>query len=126
MLFRVAHESSSIRHNACMLLNSPTMCPLGQVPRKGAVDPRLAEVVSAGGFADLCVLLDQVCAVKRFNFTFAVVVGINAGSYQRRYCFEHQADAQAALKAWDGSKHPPGPWIKCKGAGIDLLNPALC
>ena len=31
----------------------------------------------------------------------------------------------AALAAWDGEEHPGGPWIKCKGAGIDLLNPSF-
>ena len=34
-------------------------------------------------------------------------------------------DALRALLDWDGLGHPAGPWIKCKGAGIDLLNPAL-
>ena len=35
-------------------------------------------------------------------------------------------DSQIALRAWDGEEHPGGPWMKCKGAGIDLLNPAFC
>ena len=30
-----------------------------------------------------------------------------------------------ALALWDGQGHPSGPWIKCKGAGVDLLNPSL-
>ncbi|MCY1224458.1 hypothetical protein D9M72_366160 [compost metagenome] len=64
-----------------------------------------------------------MCAVKQFNYTTAVVVGLDDVGYQRRYCYEHRADAQAALAAWDGCEHPSGPWIKCKGAGIDLLNP---
>jgi len=55
-----------------------------------------------------------------------VVVGLDDVGYQRRYCYEHQLAARAALLAWDGRGHPPGPWIKCKGAGIDLLNPAFC
>jgi len=55
-----------------------------------------------------------------------VVVGLDAVGYQRRYCYEHAADARAALMAWDGNGHPSGPWIKCKGAGIDLLNPNFC
>ncbi|MBB3180956.1 hypothetical protein FHW64_005395 [Variovorax sp. Sphag1AA] len=67
----------------------------------------------------------EVCAIKKFNFTTAVVVGLHAQGYERRYCYEHAADARAALAAWDGRGHPGGPWIKCKGAGIDLLNPAF-
>ncbi len=66
-----------------------------------------------------------LCALNRFNFTTGLVVGLHADHYERRYCYEHQHDAHEALQAWDGRGHPGGPWIKCKGAGIDLLNPAL-
>ena len=38
---------------------------------------------------------------------------------------EHHQDAALALQAWSGKGHPSGPWIKYKGAGIDLLNPKL-
>lgn len=86
----------------------------------------LAEVLSASGYTDIRVLQAQVCAVKQFNFTTAVVVGLDDVGYQRRYCYEHREDAQTALAAWDGHTHPSGPWIKCKGAGIDLLNPEFC
>jgi len=91
--------------------------------RKSASVSRLADVLSASGYTDFRVFQDQVCAVKQFNYTTAVVVGLDDVGYQRRYCYEHRADAQAALVAWDGQEHPSGPWIKCKGAGIDLLNP---
>ncbi|MBW8466919.1 MAG: hypothetical protein K0M67_01540 [Thiobacillus sp.] len=67
-----------------------------------------------------------LCALNRFNFTTGLVVGLNTDHYERRYCYEHQHEALEALQAWDGRGHPGGPWIKCKGAGIDLLNPALC
>lgn len=65
------------------------------------------------------------CALLRLNFTIGLVVGIDSFGHSVRYCFEHAADAAAALAAWDGEGHPPGPWIKAKGAGIDLLNPEL-
>jgi hypothetical protein len=91
-----------------------------------AVSSDLVSVLLASGYEDIRALADQVCAVKRFNFTTAVVVGLDDVGYQRRYCYEHQDVARAALPAWDGREHPPGPWIKCKGAGIDLLNPAFC
>jgi hypothetical protein len=79
----------------------------------------------SSGCTDVRSLNDQACATKRFNFTMALVVGLDDVGYQRRYCYEHRADAQAALDAWDGREHPPGPWIKCKGGGIDLLNPSF-
>jgi hypothetical protein len=84
------------------------------------------EVLSASGYTDVRALNGKVCAVKQFNYTTAVVVGLDPIGYQRRYCYEHRADAQAALAAWNGEKHPSGPWIKCKGSGIDLLNPDFC
>ncbi|MDM0110220.1 hypothetical protein QTH97_35385 [Variovorax sp. J22R24] len=79
----------------------------------------------ASGYTDLRVIEGVQCAVRRFNFTTAIVVDIDPVGYQRRYCYEHGADARAALAAWDGREHPPGPWIKCKGGGVDLLNPAF-
>lgn len=100
----------------------PNQSP-AHLSRKTVADVRLAEVLSASGYSHICVLQNQLCAVKQFNYTTAVVVGVDDLGYQRRYCYEHRADAQAALAAWDGSKHPSGPWIKCKGVGIDLLNP---
>lgn len=84
----------------------------------------LTSVLLEAGYSDLRNLGREVCGIKRFNFTTAVVVGLDFAGYQRRYCYEHEADARAALLAWDGEGHPSGPWIKCKGAGIDLLNQA--
>lgn len=77
-------------------------------------------MLSTSGNTDFCVRQELVCAVEQFNFTTAVVVGLDDGGYQRRYCYEHLEDAQAALAVWDGHKHPSGPWIKCKGAGIAI------
>ena len=83
----------------------------------------LTSMLLAAGYSDLRVLGRELCGIKRFNFTTAVVVGLDVSGYQRRYCYEHDADARTALLLWDGEGHPSGPWIKCKGAGIDLLNP---
>jgi hypothetical protein len=54
-----------------------------------------------------------------------LAVGLGWEGHGRRYCYEFTKDAIAALEAWDGKDHPGGPWIKCKGAGIDLLNPSF-
>ncbi|MDM0030384.1 hypothetical protein [Variovorax saccharolyticus] len=83
------------------------------------------EWLRAQGYSDLCVRAKAWCAIKNFNFTTAIVVGLDPAGYERRYCFEHGHEARAALAAWDGRGHPGGRWIKCKGAGIDLLNPEL-
>jgi hypothetical protein len=54
-----------------------------------------------------------------------LVVGLDEADYDRRYCFEHEAGARTALQGWNGTDHPSGPRIKCKGASIELLNPKL-
>ena len=91
-----------------------------------ATSPALVEMLSSNGYTEIRLLNGQLCAVKQFNYTTALVVGLDDVGYERRYCYEHRADALSALLAWDGREHPPGPWIKCKGGGIDLLNPAFC
>ena len=83
------------------------------------------EGLCAQGYTDVCVRDGILCAIKGFNFTTAIVVRLGPIDYERRYCFEHAEDARQALATWDGRHHPGGPWIKCKGAGIELLNPAL-
>ncbi|PND30180.1 hypothetical protein C1I89_29880 [Achromobacter pulmonis] len=77
------------------------------------------------GYRELRLVGAGVCGLHRFNFTMGLVVGLTFEGYERRYCYRYQKDARSALATWDGHEHPGGPWIKCKGAGIDLLNPAL-
>lgn len=77
------------------------------------------------GYRELRVIGDVLCGLRRYNFTTGLAVGLTYECYERRYCYEHSEEALRALLDWDGLGHPAGPWIKCKGAGIDLLNPAL-
>lgn len=92
-----------------------------QSHKPATVSSNLVQMLLASGYADIRALGDQVCAVKQFNFTTAVVVGLDDVGYQRRYCYEHQADAWAALLAWDGRGHPSGPWLSNQHAGIATL-----
>ena len=85
----------------------------------------LEAFLASQGYVQLRVIGTAVCGLHRFSFTTGLVVGLNFEGYERRYCYEHAADALAALAAWDGQEHPGGPWIKCKGAGIDLMNPSF-
>ncbi|MCU7369977.1 hypothetical protein PEC18_03615 [Paucibacter sp. O1-1] len=86
--------------------------------------PALAAFLSEQGYSELRVAGAAVCGLHRYNFTTGLAVGLTLEGYERRYCYEHRQDACKALQGWSGSGHPNGPWIKCKGAGIDLLNPA--
>ena len=89
--------------------------------------PEFLQALEAQGYEAIRICgASGLCAVKQFNFTWGVVVGMDPVSYDRRYCYEHRDDAVEALARWDGADHLSGPWIKCKGATIDLLNPALC
>lgn len=85
----------------------------------------LIESLAADGYTDVVRFAKTLAGLHRFNFTTGLVVGLSSEGYERRYCFEHESDARAALNAWDGEGHPSGPWIKCKGIGVDLLNPEL-
>jgi hypothetical protein len=121
------------RHNATMPRVVAAIRSRRRLPAKASPDASaLSTALAASGYTDVCILQNRVCALKAFPFTTAVVAGVDLIGYERRYCYEHLADAQAAqaaqaaLTAWDGRGHPSGPWIKCKGTGIDLFNPAYC
>jgi len=62
-----------------------------------------------------------VIGVMPMFVTCGLFVGIDRTGYSRRYCYEHAADAIAAVDAWDGVGDPPGPWIKEKPS--DRLGP---
>jgi hypothetical protein len=86
---------------------------------------RLQDILAENGYRHVLEIGDVVCAVTKFAFTSGVCVDLDEEGYDRRYCFEHERDAIFALASWDGTGHISGPWIKCKGRNIDLLNPAL-
>ncbi len=69
----------------------------------------------------------KVAGIQRMLFTFGLCCGIhregNLLFHDYRYCYEHEADAIAALSEWDGKGDPPGPWIKLKGARVERLGP---
>lgn len=66
----------------------------------------------------------NICALSRMAYTVGLFVDVEfTGSYKYRYCYPTLRDAWFALKAWDGTGHPPGEWIKRKGEGGDLRNP---
>lgn len=81
------------------------------------------------GYTELRVIDGKLCGLQRFLFTTGLVVDLDADGYERRYCYERHEDAEAALAAWDGAGHPPGPWIKLKGrldgCRVELLNPEI-
>lgn len=85
----------------------------------------MREQLDQMGYTDLRNVAGMRCGLIQMVFTWGLAVDIGVSGYERRYCYERHADAFDALAAWDGKGHPSGPWIKCKGAGIDLLNPEL-
>lgn len=93
--------------------------------KRDAVTAEARRLLEAQGYRQVTVRAGRVCAVKDFNFTTALLVGIDPIGYTLRYCYEHAREAAAALADWDGHGHPGGPWVKCKGAGVELLNPGF-
>lgn len=76
-----------------------------------AIDPRKVQELTSQGYTEAVLLDGRWCAIKRFNYTTALVVDINGCFYDRRYCFEHAADASKALNSWNGRGHPGDRWI---------------
>ena len=63
-------------------------------------------------------------AIRKMLYTYGLFVGLDLMGYSHRYCYETKEEAVADLEIWNGEGHPPGLWIKCKGALIgDILNP---
>jgi len=56
-------------------------------------------------------------------YTCGLFVGLTRGGWERRYCYENTADAEKALREWNGAGDPPGPWIKEKPG--DRLGPGV-
>lgn len=86
---------------------------------------QLLVMVENNGYTHVRQLGGRYVGLQRFNFTVGLVVGLDWIGHDRRYCYEKAKDAIKAIETWDGKAHPGGPWIKCKGAGIDLLNPSF-
>lgn len=101
--------------------------------QKGYIDPiglACIEGAIAEGFQgfDYKQIGGKVVCISPFAFTYGLVVGVDVWGHERRYCYEHREDAQAALETYtDPTVHPDGPWIKCKGSlegqPVDMLNP---
>lgn len=63
------------------------------------------------------------CGLHEFAFTTGIVTRLDDGGYYGRYCYAEYADAYKALREWDGTGDPPGPWIKYKGYDGERLGP---
>lgn len=62
-------------------------------------------------------------AIMPMGFTWGLFIGLDKDGYRHRYCYQYMLDVLDAFLTWDGTGHPPGPWIKLKGVGMDLLGP---
>ncbi|VTU44289.1 hypothetical protein RA8P2_00117 (plasmid) [Variovorax sp. RA8] len=82
-------------------------------------------MLAQNGYTHVRRLGETFVGLLQLNCTVGLVVGLTWEGHDRRYCYESAKYALVALEAWDGQGHPGGPWIKCKGAGIDLLNPSF-
>lgn len=93
---------------------------LKRVRRRVQEDGPTAELEAflvSQGYIQLRVIGTAVCGLHRFSFTTGLVVGLNFEGYERRYCYEHAADALAALAAWDGREHPAARGSVTRGRG---------
>lgn len=67
------------------------------------------------GYRPARILPDGRCAgIMGMLYTCALVIGIDEEGFSTRYCYHSRAEAELALKSWDGTGEPPGNWIKQK------------
>ena len=89
----------------------------------------LCEFLTDTGYTDLRVVRGKLCGLARFDLTAGLMVGLDLAGCDAAYTFENECDARAALAAWDGEGHPPGPWLRltglAKGAAMDVRNPLI-
>lgn len=57
----------------------------------------LAAALEAGGYDELRTIGDVICGIRRFNYTTAIVVGLDEVGYERRYCYEHKDDVLISI-----------------------------
>ncbi len=87
----------------------------------------LAAELQRNGYTHLKRIGDVLVGLQEYCWTYGLVVDLGMFGYGRRYCYESFPAALAALSEYSNTDvHPSGPWIKCKGLGIDLLNPEFC
>lgn len=79
------------------------------------------------GYTDLHIVRGQVCGLMGLDLVAGLAVGLEMAGCEAVYTYENASDARAALAAWDGQGHPPGPWIRLigKGGRVDVRNPAF-
>ncbi len=67
------------------------------------------------GYKPARVLPDGRCAgIMSMLYTCDLVAGICKDEFVTRYSYHSRAEAEEALKTWDGAGDPPGNWIKQK------------
>ena len=91
-------------------------------------EDQLLEFLQSQGYRELRRIDGVLCGTLDYVTTRGLCVGLDALSCERRYCYQHRAEADAALEAYsDPSGHPLGNWIKVKGKFrgeyIDAFNP---
>ena len=59
----------------------------------------------------------EYAGVMQMCYTYGLFVGLDDCGYRTRFCFETRAEAEEALRDWDGNGWPPGYWIKQKPEG---------
>jgi hypothetical protein len=81
-------------------------------------------LLESHGYTDLKVLPGRgVVGLSKLIFTTGIVYGLDEFGYRGRYCYHTMAEAEQALRDWDGNGDPPGNWAKHKGDRKDRENP---
>ncbi len=88
------------------------------------ISPSLKTYLNNQGVQHLRFIPNQgICGLEGGRFTVDLLCHVSYDGKAYRYMYEGFTEAYLAIKTWDGTGHPPGPWIKCKGKpGGDIVN----
>lgn len=96
---------------------------VAQAPTESDHSIDLISQAKAFGYSCVRQLPDgRIAGLSTFMFTTGLVVDIREFGYDHRYCYDTAEAAKTALEIWDGTGHPPGPWLVRKGHGGQLRN----
>jgi hypothetical protein len=92
---------------------------------KQELTKELLQFLKSEGYFNIRIIpAHGICGLFSYGASIGICCGMTHDHISYRYCYENEAflDAKLAIILWNGEGHPPGPWIKRKGLGEDLIN----
>ena len=86
------------------------------------MDAKLFSLLTQYGYTNIREIGGKVYGLRKFLFSTELYVGLHASGYEKRYAYEYEAEARAALQHCDG-KAAPGFHYFLEGGPAHSLDP---